>query len=331
MKAVIIAGGEGTRLRPLTYSVPKPIVPVVNLPFLFHQIELLVRHGIGEIILNLHYFSEEIKKSIGDGSAWGIKIYYSIEERPLGTAGAVKNAEEYFDAEPMVIFNGDVLTDLDLSKLIQFHEQKKARVTLTLTEVEDPTPFGLVFTDNDGRVTRFLEKPSREMATVRTINAGTYVVGPEIFKAVPKGQAYSFERQLYPLLLEKGERIFGYLPQRAYWIDIGSPEKYKEAQWAILEGKVYARMGGRKEGSALLGAGVKIGKGTRIKDCVVIGDGVVLGENCLLDHAIIWRGTKIGNNVVLSDCILGYDCVVYDGAVVEKGSVWASGSIIRGK
>ncbi|MBU1026613.1 MAG: NDP-sugar synthase [Candidatus Margulisbacteria bacterium] len=346
MKAIIIAGGLGTRLRPLTNNIPKPIVPVANIPFVVHQIEHLVRHGIDEVILNLHYLSHEIKKILDDGKQWGIKIRYSIEEHPLGTAGAVKNAEQFFDEGPMVIFNGDVVTDLNISKLINYHREKKALVTLALTEVEDPTAFGLVITDNDGRVKQFLEKPSWEMVTAKTINAGTYVVDPKIFANVPKNEKYSFERQLYPGLLKKGEPIYGYLSD-AYWIDIGTPAKYKEVHQAILRGEVAVRIDGTRInnrvwlgkdvhpdesvkfiGPSIVGERVKLGKETTIKDYVVVGQHVEVGEHSCLERAIIWRDTKIGKNVKLVDCILGKSCVIEDNVVIE-GAVLADGSKIK--
>jgi len=330
LKAVIIAGGLGTRLRPLTNTTPKPIVPVVNRPFVVHQIELLARHGATEVILNLHYLSEEVKKALGDGREWGIKLHYSIEDQPLGTAGAVKNAEEFFDDGPLVIFNGDVLTDFNVSAIAAYHQEKKALVTLTLTEVEDPTAFGLILTDTDGRVTKFIEKPSWDMVTTHNINAGLYIVDPKIFRQVPKGQPYSFERELYPSLLEQGAPIYGY-PSKDYWLDIGNPLKYKEAHRAILKGEVSGVKvsGERFCDSCLLGAGVKIGKGAEIKDCTVLGDRVVIGEHSRLERAIVWKGTKIGKRVHLSDCILGYNCVIEDDACVGSGVVLADGSVVK--
>jgi NDP-sugar pyrophosphorylase family protein len=347
MKAVIIAGGLGTRLRPLTHNTPKPIVPVANRAFVIHQIEHLIKHGVDEVILNLHYLSNEIKKALGDGRRWGIKIHYSIERTPLGTAGAVKHAEKYFDDGPMVIFNGDVLTDINISKVVNFHREKKALVTLTLTEVEDPTAFGLILMDKTGRVKQFLEKPSWDMVTAKTINAGIYVVDPKIFKKVPKGKPYMFERDLYPALLEEGAPIYGYL-SNAYWIDIGSPQKYKEVHEAILRHDVAVKIEGtrvnrrfwlgkdthpdpsaRFVGASIIGEKVKIGKETEIRDYVVVGDHVVIGEYCLLDHAIVWSGSKIGKHVVLQDCILGYNCVVEDNAVIDHGAVLADESIVR--
>lgn len=347
MKAIIIAGGLGTRLRPLTYNTPKPIVPVVNRPFIVHQIEHLVKHGVDEIILSLHYLPDEIKKILGDGRQWGIKINYSIEEHPLGTAGAVKNADKFFDSGPMVIFNGDVLTDINISKVVNFHREKRARVTLTLTEVEDPTPFGLILTDKEGRVTKFIEKPGWNVVTAKTINAGIYVVDPKIFANVPKGKEHSFERELYPALLEKGEPIFGFL-SKAYWIDIGNPEKYKEAHQAILRGEVAVKIfGTRIEGKiwlgkdthpdpkvkllgpCIIGERVKLGRETEVKDYVVIGDRVTIGEHCLLDRAIVWKGTRLGKHVMLSDCIIGQDCLIEDEVVIDRGVVLADGSVIK--
>ncbi len=347
MKAVIIAGGLGTRLRPLTDKTPKPIVPVANRPFVVHQIENLVRHGISEVVLSLHYLPHEIKKILGDGKQWGIKIRYSVEEHPLGTAGAVKNAERFFDEGPIIVFNGDILTDINISKILNFHREKRATVTLALTEVEDPTPFGLILTEKDGRVKKFLEKPGREMITARTINAGIYVVDPKIFEEVAVGQEYSFERQLFPSLLEKGVPIYGYLSE-AYWIDIGNPEKYKEAHQAILRGEVSVRILGTKidgrfwlgkesrpdpsvrfVGPSIIGEKVKIGRGTEIGDCVVVGDCVSIGEKCLMDRAIVWKGTRIGNHVHLSDCIIGGNCVIEDESIIGHGAVIADGSIVK--
>jgi NDP-sugar pyrophosphorylase family protein len=347
VKAVIIAGGLGTRLRPLTQNTPKPIVPVANRPFVVHQIEHLVKHGVDEVILNLHYLSHEIKKILNDGREWGIKIRYSIEEHPLGTAGAVKNAEKYFDEGPIVIFNGDVLTDINITKVVNFHREKGARVTLTLTEVEDPTSFGLILTDKQGRVTKFIEKPSWEMVTARTINAGIYVVDPKIFKNVPRGKPCMFERDLYPSLLEAGVPIFGYL-SRAYWIDIGNPDKYKEVHQAILRGEVAVKIYGTRirgrhwigkdthpdpsvkfVGPSIIGEKVKLGKETEIKDYVVVGDQVTIGEHSSLERAIIWKGTKIGKRASLTDCILGYDCLIEDEVVIDRGVVLADGSVVK--
>jgi mannose-1-phosphate guanylyltransferase/phosphomannomutase len=354
MKAVIIAGGLGTRLRPLTYNIPKPIVPVANRPFVLHQIDLLVQHGIKEIILNLHYLMENIKKVLDDGKKMGVKIHYSIEEHPLGTAGAVKNAEEYFDDEPLLVFNGDVLTDINLTQIIEFHQKTGARVTLTLTRVEDPTAYGLILTNRDGVVTHFIEKPSWEqlanlstLGPADTINAGIYVLDPKVFRNVPKGVEYSFERQLFPSLLEKGELICGYISDR-YWIDIGKPSQYRQAHEAILRNEVAVKIFGTRTdgkiwigdrakidksarllGPAIIGREVSVGAETRIKDYTVLGDEVSVGSDSSLSHAIVWEGAKIGDHVNLDGCIIGYNCVIEDYASVGSGTVLADNSVIR--
>jgi len=354
MKAVIIAGGLGTRLRPLTYNTPKPVVPVANRPFVVHQIEHLRRHGVDEVILNLHYLSDSIKKLLGDGSEWGVKIHYSIEESPLGTAGAVKNAEEFFDGGPMLVFNGDVLTDINITQIVEFHLKKNACVTLTLTRVDDPTAYGLILTNADGRVNRFVEKPSWEQISiysekysVDTINAGIYVVDPKIFATVPPKTEYSFERQLFPSLLERGELIYGYVTDR-FWIDIGNPPQYRQAHEAILRNDVAIKIFGTRTdgkiwigenctidwsarllGPAIIGREARIGAEAKILDYSVIGDRVEIGRESSVENTIIWEGTKIGKHAHLHGCIIGFGCVIEDHVRIGEGVAIADGSIIR--
>jgi len=354
MKAVIIAGGLGTRLRPLTYNVPKPIVPVANRPFVLHQIDLLRQHGIKEVILNLHYLSKEIREVLADGNKFGVRIRYSIEKHPLGTAGAVKNAEEYFDDEPLLVFNGDTLTDINLSQVIEFHKKNGARATLTLTRVEDPTAYGLILIDRHGVVTRFIEKPSWEqlanfskLGPANTINAGIYVLDPKIFRGVPKGVEYSFERQLFPSLLEKGELVCGYVSDR-YWIDIGKPSQYRQAHEAIMRNEVAVRIIGTRTdgknwigdlaridktarliGPAIIGRKVSVGAESRIKDFTVLGDGVAVGSESTLSHAIVWAGSRIGDHVNLEGCIIGFNCLIEDNATIGAGVVLADNSLIK--
>lgn len=347
MRAIIIAGGLGTRLRPLTYNVPKPIVPLANKPFVFHQIELLKKFGIKEIILNLHYLSDSIKNIFDDGKKLGVKVYYSIEEHPLGTAGAVKNAEEFFEEGPMLVFNGDILTDMNLEKAISFHNKKKAKVTLTLTEVEDPTPYGLVITDSDGRVLEFREKPAWEQVTAHTINAGIYIVDPSIFKLVPKGKEFSFERQLYPMLLEQGEPIYGYVTD-AYWMDIGNPEKYLQAHHDILSGDVMASIPGNKisaniwvedkakisssakvKGPSLIGESSQIADDVLLDEYVVLGSSVTVGKFSRLKNCVVQSNTVIGEGVKMEGCIIGNKCSIEDFCLVGKGVTLADGSILK--
>ena len=228
MKAVIIAGGHGSRLRPLTYDIPKPIVPICNQPFLFHQIAWLKRYGIEEIILNLHYLSHTLEDTLGNGSRWGVKLHYTYESEPLGTAGAVKNAQALFDRDPMIVLNGDIFADLDLSALLKFHYAHQGLATLALTKVKDPTAYGLISLDERHCITRFLEKPTPEEAIVNTVNAGIYVLDPAVFELVPQGEPYSFERGLFPHLVESGKGIYGY-PDTFYWLDIGTISKYRRS------------------------------------------------------------------------------------------------------
>lgn len=354
MKAVIIAGGLGTRLRPLTYNTPKPIVPVANRPFALLQIELLRQHGIKDIILNLHYLSQEIKSVLGDGSQYGVKLHYSIEEQPLGTAGAVKKAEEFFDKDPMVVFNGDALTDINISQIIEYHKKKKARATLTLTRVDDPTQYGVIITEAGGKVLQFVEKPSWEQlgslstkGLANTINAGIYILDPSIFKSVPKGVNYSFERQLFPSLLEQGEPVYGYISDR-YWIDIGKPAQYRQAHEAILRNEVAVKIYGARAngrvwvgedlksdrsvkllGPAIIGQGVSIAAETKIQDYTVLGDNTWIGRESNLSRAIVWKGSRIGSHVNLNGCIIGFDCVIEDNVTIGEGVVLADHSLIK--
>lgn len=354
MKAVIIAGGLGTRLRPLTYNTPKPIVPMANRPFVLHQIELLRKHGIKEIILNLHYLLDNIRKILEDGKKLGVKIHYSIEEVPLGTAGAVKNAEGFFDEEPIVVFNGDIVTDINISQVVKSHYQNKARATLTLTRVEDPTAYGLIITDKKGMVTHFVEKPSWEqvanysvMGSADTINAGIYVLDPKIFKGVPPRVEYSFERQLFPSLLEQGDPIYGYVSDR-YWIDIGNPSQYRQAHEAIMRDQVSFKIPGKQAGGkiwigddtriaktakllgpVIIGKKAIISSQVQLKDYTVLGDETRVGPGTVIEHSIIWSGTKIGSHASLKGCIIGFNCLIEDFAQVGEGVVLADGSVVR--
>lgn len=348
MKAVIIAGGLGTRLRPLTYNLPKPAVPVANIPLIIHQIRHLTRHGIKEIILNLHYLPESIKMILEEERELGVKVKFSIEEKPLGTCGAVKNAEQFFDDEPIMVFNGDTLSDIDLSALLKFHRDKKAKATLTLTRVPDPSLYGLVITDKEGRILEFIEKPAFQNNAVNTINAGIYVLEPEIMKRVPAGQTYSFEKQLFPDLIRSKIPFYAYVSE-AYWIDIGNPEKYMMVHKDILRGrvKVHLKEGkkrsnwigadcridrhSRLEGPVLLGNEVVIDKKTVITDEAVLGEKVRVGKESRIDGCIIWRNTIIGEQVNLTDCIIGSNCIIedfvnLDSAIIADHSIIKKGS-----
>lgn len=235
MKAVILVGGEATRLLPLTCNTPKAMVPVLNIPFLEHVIRYLSKHQIKDIILAQGYLAQPIEDYLGDGSQLGVKLNYVVEDTPLGTAGAVKNAERYLD-ETFLMLNGDIFTDLDITAMIDLHQERKAKATIALTPVDDPTSYGLIETDAEGRITRFLEKPKRSQVTTNTINAGTYTLEPEILAQMPPQTKISIEREVFPLLLEQGKPVYAY-PSSAYWIDMGTPEKYFRLHRDLLSGE----------------------------------------------------------------------------------------------
>lgn len=334
MKAVLLVGGEGTRLRPLTCNTVKAMVPILNRPFLAHLLAYLASHGVDDIVATLCYLPDRIGGQFGDGSACGVKLTYVMEETPLGTAGAVKNAEPCLDGS-FFVFNGDILTDIDLRAMLAFHRRSGAVATIALTPVEDPSAYGVVDTAPDGRVKRFIEKPPRHEAPTNMINAGIYVLDPSVLDRVPKGQPCMFERQVFPGLLAAGARVYAF-PTTDYWIDIGTPDKYRQVQYDLLEGKCAsplqnARPGGGAaprldrsaavDGPVLFGSDCTIGAGARIKGPAVLGDGCTVLDGSTVDRAVIWTGARIGRGATVRDCVIGGKTTVGDRCVVEAGAV----------
>ncbi|MDO8568203.1 MAG: NDP-sugar synthase [Dehalococcoidales bacterium] len=329
MKAVLLIGGEATRLRPLTCNTPKAMVPVLNRPFLENVFRHLSSHGVKEFILTQRNAGASIEDYFGDGSKFGVKLTYIVETTPLGTAGAVKNAEKYVD-DAFLVLNGDVYNELDVTAMIAYHRKNKAKATIALTPLENPTAYGLVFTEKNGRVTRFLEKPTPEQATTNMINAGTYILEPEVLSRMPPQTKYSFERQLFPSLLETGWPVYGY-PSKGYWIDIGTPEKYLQVHRDLL--------GKSAEGNVLVGDGSKVHPKARIKGPTAIGENVIIGEGAVIEQSVIWGrvkvegGVKIRNSVIANDCCIGAESVIEDSVIgdnvtVVKGAVLKPGSKI---
>src|SRR3984893_6022195 len=234
--AVILAGGQGTRLRPLTNSRPKPVVPLLNIPFLAYQLTLLRRHGVRHVVLSCSYLVDEIRRAMGDGSQWDVTLEYAVETEPLGTAGGVRNAADLVSGL-VVVLNGDILTDADLSRMLHFHPEGGSRATIFLTRVEDTSPYGLVELAGDGRVRRFIEKPSPADRTTDTINAGIYVLDAALLERIPAGRVASMEREFFPGVLADAVPCFGWISD-CYWIDIGSPAKYRQAHLDLLAGRV---------------------------------------------------------------------------------------------
>jgi NDP-sugar pyrophosphorylase family protein len=331
MQALILAGGKGTRLRPLTVYTPKPIVPICNRPFLLYQIDTLRRAGVTDITLSLSYQPEKIEQQLGDGSQFGVKLKYTVEPQPMGTAGAYKFAEDLI-REPTVVFNGDVLTDLDLKTMIRQHKDKQAIATIFLMPVEDASMYGVVETADDGRVQRFLEKPKPAETTCRNINAGAYVLEPSVLDLIPKGENHSFEYDLFPKLLEKGEPFFAHVPQRTYWMDIGTPARYLQAHHDLLANRVTRiHMKDRRgvfdsathseiDELSIIADDCTLKPGVRIVNSV-LGKGCYIEERACIENAVIWSHTRVGTAANIKDAIIGRGCHIGRSTLVGPGSV----------
>ena len=309
MKALILAGGEGTRLRPLTYTTPKSLLPICNRPFLEHQLRLMRDHGITEAMLLTGYLAEAFPPFVERMAAEGITLEVVRETSPLGTAGPVRAVLDRLDGTT-IVFNGDVLTDLDLTALIASHRSRGAAVTLTLKRVDDAGPYGLVPLDSDGRVEAFLEKPPPEVARKGgLINAGTYVLEPRVLADVPDGEMWSFERQVFPSLVERGEPVFGFASE-AYWLDIGTPERYLQAHWDVLAGVSAASPLGQRVGDLLL-AEDAIAEGGGL---AVLGRGARIDPGATVERSVLLEGAVIESGAEVLDAVLGAQAVVSDGA-----------------
>jgi mannose-1-phosphate guanylyltransferase len=338
VQALILAGGEGTRLRPLTSTVPKPVVPLVDRPFIAFMLDWLRDHGVDDIVMACGHLASGVRNVLGDGSAFGVRLRYVEEPRPLGTGGALKFAEPLLD-ERFLMLNGDVLTDLDVSAQIAFHEARGARATLALVEVEDPTSYGLVRTEDDGAVVEFVEKPSPDQIDTRNISAGIYVLERSVLDLLSPEQPASIERDVFPQLV--GHGLYGMVGE-GYWKDIGTPERYLEGTFDILEGSVYTavaeRVGqtylavehgvdnaGRIIPSALVETGCRIADGARVGGRVVLESGVSIGENTTVEQAVVMRGTEVGAHCTLRGCIVAGGVRIGDGTHVEGLAVLGEG------
>jgi mannose-1-phosphate guanylyltransferase len=341
MQALILAGGEGTRLRPLTSTVPKPVVPLVDRPFIAFMLDWLRGHGVDDVIMSCGFLASGVRNVLGDGSAYGMRLRYVEEPQPLGTGGAVKYAESLLD-ERFLMLNGDVLTDLDVSAQLALHEQRGARATLALTPVEDPSAYGLVRTRADGEVTGFVEKPSPNQIDTRNISAGIYVLDRSVLELLEPEQPASIERDVFPRLV--GEGLYAYVGD-GYWLDIGTPEHYLEGTFDILEGTVATgvtdRMGsaylcvepgtenaGRVIPSALVERDCRIASHARIGGRVVLEAGVSVGEHTTIERAVVLRGSTIGANCTLSGCIVAAGVEIGDNTHIEGGAVLGEGVTI---
>lgn len=339
MQALILAGGEGTRLRPLTSTIPKPVVPLADRPLISYMIEWLRGHGVDDVILSCGFMADGVRAVLGDGSALGVRLRYLEEPHALGTGGALKFAEELLD-ERFFMLNGDVLTDMDLTAQLRQHERTGARVTLALIRVEDPSAYGLVRRNPDCSVSEFLEKPGPEQIDDDLINAGAYVIEREVLDGMaPAGTNISIEREVFPGLVEEG--LFGYAAS-GYWLDIGTPQRYLEATYDILEGNVETELGrrlndarvalaegadvsGRVVAPALIGPGSSIGRGAIIGGRAVLGSGVSVGEGAQVESSVLLDDVSVGPGATVRSSIVGPRAVIGAQSHVDHGVVLGEG------
>ncbi|WP_298271751.1 mannose-1-phosphate guanyltransferase [Geobacter sp.] len=316
MKAVIMAGGFGTRIQPLTSNIPKPMIPLLNRPIMLHIVELLKKYEITDLVMLLYHQPAVIRNFFRDGTDFGVKITYVTPLEDMGTAGAVKCAEKYLD-ERFLIISGDLLTDFNLQKVIDFHEENKALATITLTSVKDPLQFGVVVTDKEKRITQFLEKPGWGEVISDTINTGIYVLEPEIFKYIPENENFDFSQDLFPKLLEKKEPLFGYTA-KGYWRDIGNTDSYREAHHDIFKGRVNVKIDEPKQD--LVGKDLRLGSDVNLDDHVTLEGTVVVGDNSQVLEGAQIKDSVIGRNCTIEAGVKLSRCVIWDNVYVKKGA-----------
>lgn len=348
MKAVIMAGGEGARLRPLTCDRPKPMVPLMDKPMMEYIVELLTSHGITEQAVTLQYLPEQIKEYFGDGSSFGASLYYFLEDEPLGTAGSVKNAASFLK-ETFLVISGDCLTDIDLSEAITFHRQKKALVTIVLTPQDNPLEYGVVMVDEEGKILRFLEKPSWGEVFSDTVNTGIYILEPEVLEYIPAGKKFDFSKDLFPLLLQEKKALYG-CSLSGYWCDIGSLEQYRQTNYDILSKKVKVSLDAweKKPGiwmaddvetdpgatlipPVFIGKGCYIGPGAVVGGCTVLGSGSRVLSKASVKRGIIWSQVTLEENAVVRGGILACASRLGTGAVVYEGVVVGDKTVVESK
>ncbi len=342
MQAIVLVGGEGTRLRPLTFGTPKPMVPIVNVPFLARTLERLREAGICDVILPAGYMPQAITEYFGDGSRMGMRITYVIEDEPLGTAGAIKNVEQHITG-PFFVLNGDVLTSLDLQAMIDYHARKGGLGVLHLITVDDPSAFGCVVHDRDGRISQFVEKPPKGSEPTNEINAGTYLLEPAVLAMIPPGRNVSIERETFPKILAEHQALYAYTTAD-YWIDLGRPEHYLSAHRDILSGAmplkfepgvknarnviepVHAEADVRIDPTAKVGPNVVLGRGCSIGANAVVRDsvlwdGVSVEDGATVEESIVASGSRVGKNArIEAGSVIGHDVVIEPGTVAPAGS-----------
>ena len=343
MKAVLMAGGFGTRIQPLTHSTPKPMLPVMNIPMMENILIKLKNSDIDEVVILLFYKPDVIRNYFKDGNKWGVKIHYVLPDKDYGTAGAVKFAEEYLDTTFMIV-SGDLVTDFNFKEIFEYHKKRDSKLTITLTSVENPLQFGVVITDENGKIEKFLEKPSWSEVFSDTINTGIYIIEPEILDYIPKGENFDFAKDLFPKLMQEGIDLLGYYA-KGYWRDVGNPDSYREVHDDIFKEKVKFNFPGKKKDfldgvayllddielknveiidKVVIGKNVKIGKNVRLHNCV-IGDNVEIKSDTKIKNSIIWRDVKIGKDVVLDNVVACNNVIIENGVKAKFGAILAEG------
>ncbi len=339
MKAVVMAGGEGTRLRPMTVSMPKPLLPIVNKPIMEHVLRLLARHGFSETVVTVQFLASLVRNYFGDGEELGMTLHYATEEVPLGTAGSVKNAEELLRDDTFLVISGDALTDFDLTDLVKFHHDKGALVTVCLTRVPDPLEFGITIVDDDHRVQRFLEKPTWGQVFSDTVNTGIYVMEPEVLDHVAEGEQVDWSGDVFPRLLEAGLPVYGYVAE-GYWEDVGTQESYVRAQADVLTGQVDVELDAFEvssgvwvaegadvhpeailKGPLYIGDYAKIEAGAELREFTVVGSNVIVKAGAFLHRAVVHDNVFIGPHTNLRACVVGKNTDIMRGARLEEGVV----------
>jgi mannose-1-phosphate guanylyltransferase len=344
VKAVVLVGGEGTRLRPLTYSTPKPLLPIVNQAFLERQLAWLAQHGVDEVVLALGYLPDAFEAHFPEGRFGDLKLRYAVEDHPLGTAGAVRFATRGIE-ERVVVCNGDVLTTLDLDALVAFHDDRGAEATIHLTRVEDPSAFGVVPTRDDGEVVAFVEKPPKGVAPTNWINAGTYVLEPSVLERIPERLTVSIERETFPRMLEEPSRLYA-MTSDAYWIDIGTPEKYLQAHRDVLraalgrvpapgareralgvwvQGDVHIDADARIEAPSLIGDGAMVRAGARVAGSV-LGAGSIVAEGARVQRSVVHAGGRLDTDGEAIDSVVGEGALVGAGAIASDHTIMGAGA-----
>jgi mannose-1-phosphate guanylyltransferase / phosphomannomutase len=342
-----MAGGEGTRLRPMTANQPKPLLPVANRPIMEHVLRLLKRHGFDETVVTVQFLAALVRNYFGDGEEFGMSLQYATEEMPLGTAGSVRNAEDALRDDPFLVISGDALTDMDLSAMVRYHKENGALVTVGLARVPDPLEFGIVITQEDGRIQRFLEKPSWGQVFSDTVNTGVYVMEPEVLAEVPPGEVVDWSGDVFPKLLKRGAPLFGYISD-GYWEDVGTHESYLKAQADVLAGRVQTDIAGFEvspgvwvaegaevdpdavlTGPMCIGDYAKIEAGAHLREYTVVGSNVVVKEGAFLHRAVVHNNVYVGQGVTLRGCVVGKNTDVMRLARIEEAAVVGDECVIE--